>query len=79
MHTLFVGGLPSSASENLLRTIFTRFGAITEARIATSDDTGECRGFGFVTFEQSRDATRARAELNGTTHQGIELRVDLAR
>ena len=79
MQTLFVGGLPSSASEELLRVLFTQYGAISKMRIAKSDDTGECRGFGYVTFEQSRDALRARSELNGTTHDGIELRVDLAK
>ncbi len=79
MRTLFVGGLPSSASEELLRTLFTRFGTIADARVATRDDTGECRGFGFVTFEEDRDAVKARTELNGSTHEGIELRVDLAK
>nr|BAN65677.1 RNA recognition motif domain containing protein [Babesia bovis] len=46
---IFVGGLPKSLSEQMLKTFFERFGAVEKVTIMRQYD-GSSRGFGFVIF-----------------------------
>lgn len=68
---LFVGGLSWDTDEHGLRTAFEEFGRVVEAKIITDRETGRSRGFGFVTFTNSDDATQAltldNSELDGRT------------
>lgn len=48
---IFVGGLPSSLTEEELRSYFEKYGNITDAVIIYESVTRKPRGFGFVTFE----------------------------
>ena len=79
MRTLYVGGLAPDTDATGLRQLFAPFGTVRSARIARRDATGECRGFGFVTFTADDQARAARAALDGTLSGGQRLRVDLAR
>ena len=47
---IFVGGLPSSTTEEDLIEYFGKFGPIREASIVTNRQTGQSRGFGFCEF-----------------------------
>ena len=76
---LFVGGLSWDTTDEGLRTAFERFGAVTEAKVITDRDTGRSRGFGFVTFEAEGDATTAISEMDGSTLDGRQLRVNEAQ
>jgi len=42
-------------------------------------ETGRPRGFGFVTFEDDRDAKEAVRDMDGRKLDGRELRVEVAR
>jgi cold-inducible RNA-binding protein len=76
---LYVGGLKPETDAAWLRELFAPYGAVREARVARRDSTGECRGFGFVTFSADAPALTAKAELDGSVRGGRRLRVDLAR
>lgn len=47
---VFVGGLPSSCGGEEFRAYFSQFGEVTDAQVMIDHNTGNSRGFGFVTF-----------------------------
>jgi RNA recognition motif-containing protein len=75
---LFVGSLSWDTTEETMRTAFGQFGTITDAVIMVDRSTGRSRGFGFVTFESRKDATRAVEQLDGTELDGREIVVNVA-
>ena len=52
---LFLGGVPSQATEKQLEEFFTQFGVVKDVRIVTDRITAECKGYGFVTFDENED------------------------
>lgn len=54
---VFLGGVPAETTEMELEIFFTDFGAVKDVRIVTDRMTGECKGYGFVTFEENQDVT----------------------
>ena len=78
MKNLYVGNLPSNATEEALRDLFSPFGEVQQVRIMTDRDTGEARGFAFV--EMAEDAAaKAIAALNGKDFGGRALTINEAR
>jgi RNA recognition motif-containing protein len=75
---LFVGGLSWGTRDQGLRTAFEKFGQVEEAKVIMERETGRSRGFGFVTFANQEDATRAMAAMNGATLDGRTIRVNEA-
>ncbi|KAG6883873.1 hypothetical protein C0993_003203 [Termitomyces sp. T159_Od127] len=61
-HTLFIGNLPFSVSEDDIREKFVPFGAIQDVRIAYHPD-GRSRGFAHVEFADLHDAIAAHNSL----------------
>lgn len=49
---VFVGGLPSSVTEDDLRNYFERYGRVNEVELLRDRETGRLRGFAFVTFDE---------------------------
>lgn len=75
---LFVGGLAWATNDEGLKSAFTQYGEVVEAKVITDRMTGRSRGFGFVTFTDPESAEKA-TELNGTDLDGRTIRVDIAR
>jgi len=48
---IFVGGLPRNCSEEAFTQYFEQFGHITDVVVMKDRETGESRGFGFVTYD----------------------------
>lgn len=71
---MFVGNLPSDASEESVRELFSEFGTVRSIRLVTDVFTGKCRGFGFIEME-GHEARAAIAALDGKTFGGKPLRV----
>ena len=74
---LFVGGLAWTTNDESLKTVFSEYGEVTEAKVISDRDTGRSRGFGFVTFSDTA-AAKAALALNGTELDGRTIRVDIA-
>ena len=79
MKNIFVGNLDFSATEESMRSLFERYGAVNSARIMTDRDTGRSRGFAFVEMENEAEADQAITALNGYTLDGRALNVNEAR
>ncbi len=65
MKNIFVGNLDFNATEEAVRSLFERYGAVNSARIMTDRDTGRSRGFAFVEMENESEADQAISALNG--------------
>ena len=75
---IYVGNLSFNVTEDMLRQLFEKHGAVKSARVTTDRETGRSRGFGFVEMEDA-DASKAIAALNGTEMDGKALTVNEAR
>jgi RNA recognition motif-containing protein len=70
---LFVGGLAWGISTDKLRETFEAVGRVADAVVMVDRDTGDSRGFGFVTMADRRDATEAIRRLDGADLDGRTL------
>lgn len=63
---LFIKNLDPLINSNDLFNNFRQFGRIVSARVMREEETGNSRGFGFVSFTQPDEAARALAQMNGS-------------
>lgn len=75
---LFVGGLSRNTTSEDLREAFSQFGPVLEAIVVTDRDTGDSRGFGFVTMKDRKTAPKAIEELNDSVLDGRTIVVNVA-
>ncbi len=76
---LYVGNLPYSTSEDELRELFSRAGAVDTVSVVRDNATGRARGFAFVEMATDDDAQKAISELNEAQLGGRALTVNEAR
>lgn len=69
-------GLNPETNEARLMEIFSPFGTIEHLSIIHDAKTGNSRGFGFIYYAQTDQASNARSECNGMTLDGKRIRVD---
>ena len=79
MKNIFVGNLDFGVSEDSIRELFEKYGAVERVSLVRDRDTGQPRGFGFVEMTSDSDADRAIAELNGATLGSRAINVNEAR
>jgi len=51
---VFVGGIPTSITEDEFKDYFSKFGKVVEHQIMQDRSTGRSRGFGFITFDSEQ-------------------------
>jgi cold-inducible RNA-binding protein len=76
---LFVGNLSFGTTQADLEAAFAAAGEVREVAIPVDRTTGQPRGFAFVTMASSEAAASAISQLNGSTLDGREIRVDEAQ
>jgi RNA recognition motif-containing protein len=75
---IYVGNLSFNTSGDTVRDAFSRFGEVTDVHLVTDRQTGQPRGFGFVTMGTTDAAQAAIAGMNGSSLDGRDLRVNEA-
>jgi RNA recognition motif-containing protein len=75
---LYVGNLSFNSNSDTVRAAFTQFGEVTDVHVVSDRETGQSRGFGFVTMGSAAEAAKAIAEMNGALLDGRPLRVNEA-
>lgn len=75
---LYVKNLDDIVDDEKLREAFTPYGNISSAKVM-SDDKGNSKGFGFVCFGSTEEATKAVSEMNGHLLGNKPLYVALAQ
>jgi RNA recognition motif-containing protein len=78
MIKLYVGNLPSSASEEAVRALFAEYGTVQTLSMVNDRQTGTPRGFGFVEMSTD-DAAKAMEGLNGKDFDGRPMKVNEAQ
>jgi len=78
-NSLRVSNLSEDVSEEDLAELFRPFGGVSRVFLAVDRNTGENRGFAFVTYHVRADAERAMATLNGYGYDNLILSVQWAQ
>ena len=75
---LYVGNLSFQTSAETIRAAFQAMGEVTDVHAVSDRETGQSRGFAFVTMGSAQEAQKAIAEMNGAMLDGRTLRVNEA-
>jgi cold-inducible RNA-binding protein len=75
---LYVGNLSYDTTAEMLRSLFTELGQVSDVHMVMDRDSGRPRGFAFVTMATRADADNAIREINGRMIDGRSLRVNEA-
>jgi len=75
---LYVGNLSFQTNADTIRSAFETMGEVTDVHAVMDRETGQSRGFAFVTMGSAREAQKAIAEMNGVMIEGRNLRVNEA-
>jgi RNA recognition motif-containing protein len=76
---LYVGSLPYSVTDDILKEIFSPHGMVESAKVITDRYTGLSKGFGFVEMGGEQEANEAIEKMNGVEYEGRTLTVAKAR
>ena len=76
---LFIGGRSWDSDDAGLSQAFSRFGNVSDAKVILDRDTGRSRGFGFVTLGDATQAQTAQREMDGSTLDDRQIRVNQAQ
>lgn len=76
---LYVGNLAFTTTEDDLRILFAQAGTISSIDLIHDRDTGQSKGFAFVTMASQSDAVKAIGMFNEFTMQAREMKVNTAK
>jgi RNA recognition motif-containing protein len=76
---IYVGNLAKSTTEEELKTLFVQAGPVALVEVIKDRDSGQSRGFAFVTMNDQALADNAISHFNGFSLGGNELKVNLAK
>jgi len=79
MNKLYVGNLSFNTTQQSLQEAFSPHGSVSEVALITDKETGNSRGFGFVTMSTDEEAKAAVTAMNGADLDGRALTVNEAR
>lgn len=75
---VYVGNFPYHVNEDDLEDLFTSFGTIEDIKIVKDFNSRRSKGFGFVTFADSKEARNA-LQVHGNDFQGRSIVVRIAK
>lgn len=76
---LFIANIPFETSEDEIKDLFSVHGEIVDFYMPKDRDTGNYRGFAFLTFASEDMAQNAIEQVNGQEINGRALHVDKAQ
>jgi RNA recognition motif-containing protein len=76
---LYVGNLAFTTTVDDLRILFAQAGTVSAIDLIKDRDTGQSKGFAFVTMASQSDAQKAIGMFNAFTMQDRELKVNTAK
>ncbi len=79
MKNIYLGNLPSSTTEDELRSLFSAYGEVGAVSLPRDHNSHEVRGFAFVEMPNDIDTQKTMIELDGSRTKGRTLVVNEAR
>jgi RNA recognition motif-containing protein len=76
---LYVGNLAKSTTEDELKTLFTQTGPVALVEVIKDRDSGQSKGFAFITMNDQAQADNAITKFNGYSFGEHELKVNIAK
>ncbi|MBI4769499.1 MAG: RNA-binding protein [Chloroflexi bacterium] len=76
---LYVGNLAYSTTQDDLRTLFAQAGNVTSVELIKDRDSGQSKGFAFVTMSTQSEAQKAISMFNAFSMGDRELKVSTAK
>jgi RNA recognition motif-containing protein len=76
---LYVGNLAKSTTEDELKTLFMQTGPVALVEVIKDRDSGQSKGFAFITMNDQAQADNAITKFNGFSMGGNELKVNIAK
>lgn len=76
---MYVSNLSFHTTDDNLRELFQKFGAVSSAKVITDRETGRSRGFGFVEMGSEKEAKDAIQGLNNKEVEGRAMSVSVAK
>ena len=77
-NTLRVTNISEDAQERDLKELFEKFGHVARIFLAKDKETGQSRGFAYVTYSRREDAQAAMSALDGYGYDHLILKVEWA-
>ncbi|RVX01180.1 Heterogeneous nuclear ribonucleoprotein 1 [Vitis vinifera] len=72
---IFVGGLPSTVTEDEFKDFFSKYGKVEEHQIIRDHETNRSRGFGFIIFESEEVVDEILSEGNMIDMAGTQVSI----
>jgi RNA recognition motif-containing protein len=76
---LYVGNLSKSTTEDELKSLFAQAGPVAQVEVIKDRDSGQSKGFAFITMNDQGTADDAIAKFNGFSLSEHELKVNIAK
>ena len=76
---IYVGKLAKSTTEAEIKTLFEQAGAVTTVDLVKDRDSGQSKGFAFVSMTDQAEADKAISMFNAYSLAGNEIKVNVAR
>jgi len=76
---LYVGNMSHSTTDQDLRAMFSEAGAVGVIEVIKDRQTGESKGFGFVTMGSPEEAEKAIVMFNARNLNASTLKVNIAK
>jgi RNA-binding protein Musashi len=71
---LFIGGLTQTTTKDQLEQTFAKYGQIVDSIVMKNQQTGQSRGFGFVTFKEPASAHKAMQQPNKVDNKTVDVK-----
>ena len=76
---LYVGNLAKSTTAEELKTLFAQAGPVSVVDLVKDRDSGESKGFAFITMGEQTEADKAISMFNAYSLADRELKVNVAK
>jgi len=76
---IYVSNLSFHTTDDDLRNLFEKFGAVSSAKVIMDKVSGRSRGFGFVEMSSEEEGKEAMASLNNKEIEGRAIAVSIAK
>jgi RNA recognition motif-containing protein len=76
---IYVGNLSKSTTQDEITALFAQEGEVTSVDLIKDRDSGQSKGFAFVTMTSQENADKAISKYNGYSLAGNEIKVNVAK